>query len=81
MPRMRGTLQSYRHAVKEAIEESWAAGLPVFQIRKDYLVAVHPGGRVVKLKKVNGAEPPGKTTGPANGATEAVAARRTERRR
>jgi hypothetical protein len=73
---MKGTLQSYRRAVKEAIEESWAAGLPVFQIRKGYLVAVHPGGRVVKLKKVSGARPRS-TAGSANGAAKTVVARRT----
>lgn len=81
IPRMKGTLQSYRRAVKDAIGQSWASGLAVFQIRKGYLVAVHPGGRVVKLKKVNGAEPPEATAGAANGETETVVARRSKRRR
>ena len=69
--RMKDTLQACRRAVKEAVEESWAAGLRVFQIRKGYLVAVHPGGREVRLKPVNGGPVPG-----PNDSSEAVASRR-----
>jgi hypothetical protein len=72
---MKGTLQAYRRAVEEAVQDSWAAGLPVFQIRKGYLVAVHPGGREVRLKRVNGAQAPG-----PNGSSEALASRRPKRR-
>jgi hypothetical protein len=74
---MKGTLQAYRRAVKDVVQESWAAGLPVFQIRKGYLVAVYPGGREVRLKRVNG----GAQAPAPNDSTEAVAPRRAERRR
>jgi hypothetical protein len=69
-------LQRYRDAVKEAIEDGWRAGLPAFQIRDGYLVAIYPGGREVKLKKT-----PLPSVSRGNGEPEALDSRRAERRR
>lgn len=45
------SLKLYREAVKEAIAESHARGLPVFQSKDGYIVAIYPGGREVRLQK------------------------------
>ncbi|MBI3707503.1 MAG: hypothetical protein HY246_07475 [Proteobacteria bacterium] len=71
-------MRIYRRAARQAIAEAHAAGLPVFQGRDGYLVAIDPDGRVARLKKL--------ATPPTNGkATHAEAkpdnSRRTKRRR
>ena len=43
----------FREAVRDAVAESHAAGIPVFQVIDDYLVAVYPDGRTAKLKKLS----------------------------
>lgn len=42
----------FRKAVKQAIAEKHAAGLPAYQGIDGYLVAIYPGGKRVKLKKL-----------------------------
>jgi len=44
-------LEKYREAVAEAIAEAHARGLPVFQSKGGYIVAVYPEGREVRLQK------------------------------
>jgi hypothetical protein len=71
-------LRIYRRAVRKAIAEAHAAGLPVYQGRDGYLVAIYPDGRVARLKKL--ATPP--TNGKAaHVEAKADTARRTKRRR
>ena len=48
--------QTYREAVKDAIAESHAEGIPVFQGIDGYLVAIYPDGRHVRLKKLRSAK-------------------------
>lgn len=73
--RMKGTLRAYRQAVRRAMEDLWAAGLPVIQGRSGYMVAIYPDGRQVKLQKL--------AAGGDSAArrTKALAARRAQRRR
>jgi hypothetical protein len=47
-------LRRYREGVEKAIQAAWAAGVPAFQARDGYLVALYPDGRIVKLKKLEG---------------------------
>ncbi|MEX0696931.1 MAG: hypothetical protein WD014_08000 [Dongiaceae bacterium] len=75
---MRGALKHYREAVRQAIARAWAAGLPAYQGRGGYLVALYPDGRRVKLKKL---ENPFLRQGGRYGATKALASRRSKRRR
>lgn len=42
----------FRAAVRQAIADKHAAGLPAYQGIDGYLVAIYPGGRRVKLKKL-----------------------------
>ncbi|MBI3707497.1 MAG: hypothetical protein HY246_07440 [Proteobacteria bacterium] len=71
-------MRIYRRAVRQAIAEAHAAGLPVFQGRDGYLVAIYPDGRVARLKKL--ATPP--TNGKAAHAeAKADNSRRAKRRR
>lgn len=41
-----------KEGVLEAIQESHQAGLPVYQYKDGYIIALHPGGKIVKLEKV-----------------------------
>lgn len=45
--------QEYRKAVEEAIHESHKKGLPAYQCRDGYIIAIYPNGREVRLQKVN----------------------------
>ena len=38
-------------AVEKAIRAHHARGFPVYQIKDDYLIAIYPGGREVRLEK------------------------------
>lgn len=44
-------LKMYREAVIEIIAQAHERGLPVFQSKGGYIVAIYPGGREVKLQK------------------------------
>lgn len=70
-------LRRYREGVEKAIQTAWAAGVPAFQARDGYLVALYPDGRIVKLKKLEG--PFAQTA--ENDETVAAAPRRAQRRR
>ena len=48
---MKNHLREFRQAVRKAIAENHAKGLPVYQVRDGYIVAIYPGGRVAKLQK------------------------------
>ena len=72
---MRGALKHYREAVRQAIARAWAAGLPAYQGRGGYLVALYPDGRQVRLKKLEN-WPPRK--GGRDGATKALAPGRSK---
>lgn len=50
---MREYLEEYREAVRLAILENHEKGLPVYQCKEDYIVAIYPGGKEVKLQKVH----------------------------
>ena len=42
----------FRRAVREAITEKHAAGMPAYQGIDGYLVVIYPGNRIVRLKKL-----------------------------
>lgn len=44
-------LEKYKEAVAEAIAAIHARGLPVFQSKNGYIIALYPGGREVRLQK------------------------------
>ena len=69
--------REFRAAVREAIARSHAAGLPVFQGRGGWLVALYPDGRRVKLQRL----PDPVSVPRMNGRANADAARRPERGR
>lgn len=48
---MENHLELFKEAVREAIAEHHAKGLPVFQSKGGYIVAIYPGGREVQLQK------------------------------
>lgn len=48
---MKNHLEAYKEAVREAIAEAHARGVPAFQSKNGYIVAIYPGGREVKLQK------------------------------
>lgn len=48
---MKNHLREFRQAVRKAIAENHAKGLPVYQIQEGYIVAIYPDGRVAKLQK------------------------------
>jgi hypothetical protein len=73
---MNKQLRVYRQAVREAIADAWAAGLPAYQGRRGYLVALYPDGREVRLKKLQGWKHDGQGS-----TAKAIVARRAERRR
>ena len=50
---MKDIEKNYRRAVREAIAETHAAGLPVHQIRRGRLVAMYPDGSTKVLKVVD----------------------------
>lgn len=72
---MKQELRRYRQAVKDAIAASWKAGIPAFQGRDGYLVALYPDGRIVKLKKLRGPRQKPET----DGAADSMDSSRTER--
>ncbi len=41
----------FHKAVERAIEENHALGLPVYQVKEGYIVAIYPGGREAILQK------------------------------
>jgi hypothetical protein len=45
-------LRAYRRAVRNAIAEAHGAGMPVYQGRDGYLVAIYPDGVIKKLKRL-----------------------------
>ncbi|MFO0544128.1 MAG: hypothetical protein ACK5Z3_10175 [Pseudanabaena sp.] len=45
-------LKQYQKAVKEAIEANHKLGLPTYEREGDYIIALYPKGRKVKLEKV-----------------------------
>lgn len=49
---MRDHTQEYQKAVENAIKANHALGLPVYQCKEGYIVAIYPDGREVKLQKV-----------------------------
>jgi biotin operon repressor len=48
---MRNHLEQFRQAVRKAIAANHALGLPVYQSKNGYIVAIYPDGREVKLQK------------------------------
>lgn len=48
---MQEYLASYQRAIKNAIQANHALGLPVYQCKDGYIIAIYPGGREVKLEK------------------------------
>ncbi len=50
---MKNIEKNYRRAVRKAIAETHAAGLPVHQIQRGRLVAIYPDGSKKMLKVVN----------------------------
>lgn len=48
---MKTHLETYKEAVKEEIAKVHARGLPVYQSKNGYIVAIYPDGREVKLQK------------------------------
>lgn len=49
-------LEAFREAVNEVIRDNHARGLPVYQLEGDYIIALYPGNRKVKLEKVKDPE-------------------------
>lgn len=48
---MKSSLELYKEAVKEEIAKIHALGLPIYQAKNGYIVAIYPDGRVVNLEK------------------------------
>ncbi len=48
---MENHLEKYKEAVRKAIAEAHARGLPVYQSKEGYIVAIYPGDREVRLQK------------------------------
>lgn len=48
---MKNHLREFRRAVRKAIAENHAKGLPVYQVKNGYIVAIYPGGREARLQK------------------------------
>ena len=49
---MTKALEDFRRGVRDAIADAHAHGVPVFQIRDGFIVAVYPDGREVALERV-----------------------------
>jgi hypothetical protein len=49
---MSSALDDFRRGVRDAIADAHAHGVPVFQIKDGFIVAVYPGGREVALERV-----------------------------
>lgn len=49
---MRDYTQEYQKAVENTIKTNHELGLPVYQCKGGYIVAIYPDGREVKLEKV-----------------------------
>jgi hypothetical protein len=45
-------LKDFQMAVTKAIEESHKLGLPAYQREGNYIIALYPGGKKVKVKKI-----------------------------
>ena len=45
-------VRNFRRAGRQAIAEKHAAGMPAYQGIDGYLVAIYPGNRIVRLKKL-----------------------------
>lgn len=50
---MRDYTKEYQQAVQKAIQANHALGLPVYQCKNDYIVAIYPDGREVVLEKAD----------------------------
>ena len=48
-------LEDYKTAVEEAISENHRLGLPAYQSKNGYIIAIYPDGKEVKLQKVSSA--------------------------
>ena len=44
--------EEYKQAVKRAIKDNHALGLPVYQCKDDHIVAIYPDSREIKLQKI-----------------------------
>jgi hypothetical protein len=49
---MTKALKDFRRGVKKAIEYNHKRGLPAYQIENNYIIALYPGNRKVKLEKL-----------------------------
>lgn len=73
---MSNALADFQRGVAEAIRDTHARGLPVFQARDGWIYAIYPDGRRVAVER---AKPPMNLTTRGNGsddAADAVGARR-----
>lgn len=70
--------REFQEAVADAIRDAHAAGLPVFQGKDGWLVAIYPDGREVRLQRLTDSAVA--MLGKTNGRAKADPARRTERR-
>lgn len=48
---MKTHLEAYKEAIVEEIAKIHALGLPVYQSKNGYIVAIYPDGREVKLQR------------------------------
>ena len=48
---MKTYMQLYKQAVKDAIIQNHKRGLPVYQCKKGYIVAIYPDGKEIILQK------------------------------
>ncbi len=48
---MRNHVEAFTEAVRKAIAANHAMGLPVYQCKDGYIIAIYPDGREVKLQK------------------------------
>ena len=72
---MKKDLKQHRMAVRQAMKQAWAQGVPVYQARSGFMIAIYPDGHEVKLMKLTGLFYEDR-----HGATKALASRRTKRR-
>lgn len=50
---MKDLTKAYQAAVEKAIRYNHSLGLPVYQCKEGYIVALYPDGREVKLEKTD----------------------------
>jgi hypothetical protein len=48
---MRDYTKEYRKAVLKAIMQNHSLGLPAYQCKNGYIIAIYPNGKEVKLQK------------------------------